>query len=117
MFIAGLNHFLNPTFYEKIIPNYLPFPTELVYVSGVAEMLGAAAVMHPRTRRSGGRFLIAVLVAIFPANVHMALNPSDYPDIPRWTLLARLPLQALFVYLVWVAAIREGTGDRRVHLR
>lgn len=107
MFVAGLNHFLNPDFYLAIMPDYLPAHTELVYASGVAEMLGAAAVMYPPTRRLGGWFLIAVLVGVFPANVHMALNPEDYPDIPSWTLLYRLPLQALFIYWVWLAALRD----------
>lgn len=107
MFVAGLNHFLNPAFYESIMPRYVPAHTEFVYASGVAEMLGAAAVMYPKTRRAGGVFSIAVLVAIFPANVHMAMNPDDYPDIPEWALYARLPLQALFVYWVWLAALRE----------
>lgn len=107
MFVAGLNHFINPSFYEKIMPNYLPVHTELVYASGVAEMVGAAAVMYPRTRRLGGYFSIAVLVGIFPANVHMAVNANEYPNIPTWALLARLPLQALFIYWVWLAALRE----------
>ena len=107
MLAAGLNHFLNPDFYRAIMPDYLPAHTELVYASGVAEMLGAAAVMYPPTRRAGGWFLIGVLVGVFPANVHMVLNPDDYPHISSWALLLRLPLQALFVYWVWLAALRE----------
>jgi uncharacterized membrane protein len=107
MFVAGLNHFINPSFYEKIMPTYVPAHTELVYASGVAEMLGAAAIMFPRTRRFGGYFSIAVLLGIFPANVHMAMNPEDYPNIPEWALYARLPLQALFVYWVWMAALSD----------
>lgn len=114
MFIAGLNHFINPSFYERIMPSYVPAHTELVYASGVAEMLGAAAVMYPRTRRAGGYFLIAVLVGIFPANVHMALNADDYPDIPSWALLARLPLQALFIYWVWLAAVHDSGEDENL---
>lgn len=107
MFVAGLNHFLNPGFYEAIMPSYLPAHTELVYASGIAEMVGAAAIMYPPTRRMGGWWSISVLVAIFPANVHMALNADDYPTIPRWALMLRLPLQAVFVYLVWRAALSE----------
>ena len=110
MFLAGLNHFLNPAFYEAIMPTYVSAHTELVYASGVAEMMGAAAVMYPRTRRMGGFFLIAVLVGVFPANVHMALNSDDYPSIPPWALFARLPLQVLFISWVWLAALRD-SGD------
>ena len=115
MFLAGLNHFLNPDFYRAIMPDYLPAHTELVYASGIAEMLGGAAVMYPPTRRVGGWFLIGVLVGVFPANVHMALNTDNYPDIPSWALFARLPLQALFVYWIWLAALhRTDNEDRAV---
>ncbi len=106
MFAAGVNHFVNPSFYEEIIPAGLPAPTALVYVSGVAEMVGALATMHPRTRRAGGWILVATLVAVFPANVWMALNGERFPSLPQWALIVRLPLQLLFLYLVWIAALR-----------
>jgi uncharacterized membrane protein len=112
MFVAGLNHFLNPDFYTSIMPNYLPAHEEFVYASGIAEMVGAAGVMYPRTRRPGGWFLIAVLVGVFPANIHMALNADDYPNLPRWALVARLPLQVLFIYWVWLASRREPPQER-----
>ena len=102
--MAGLLHFIRPGMYEAIMPAYLPAQRELVYASGAAELLGGLALLHPRTRRVGGWWLIATLVAIFPANVHMALSPEDYPGIPggQLTLLARLPVQALFI--LWVRA-------------
>ncbi len=100
---AGLLHFLKPEMYDAIMPPWLPAHRELVYASGVAEIVGGLALLHPRTRRVGAWWLIATLVAIFPANVHMALNPQDY-DVPggHAALLARLPLQAVFI--AWVAA-------------
>lgn len=107
MFIAGLNHFLNPHFYLAIMPDFVPFPREFNYAAGIAEMLGAIAVSYPPTRRWGSWFLIATLVAVFPANVHMALSPDRYDHIPHGVLLARLPLQILFVYLVWLAGRPE----------
>lgn len=112
MFVAGLNHFLNPAFYERIIPSGLPAPATLVYASGVAEMAGALGTMHPRTRRAGGWLLLATLIAVFPANIYMALDADRFPSIPPWVLLARLPLQLLFAYLVWVATLaRSASGE------
>ena len=102
--VAGLLHFVKPRMYEAIMPPWLPAHRELVYASGVAEILGGLALLHASTRRFGGWWLIATLVAVFPANVHMALNPEDYPNVPggQAGLLARLPVQALFIW--WVRA-------------
>lgn len=108
MIAAGINHFVNPDFYLKIVPEALPEPDALVYGSGIAEVLGAVGTMHPRTRKPAGWFLIATLVAVYPANIYMALNPSRFPSIPQWALIARLPLQFLFIYWVWLATLAEG---------
>ena len=104
---AGLLHFIKPGFYEAIMPEWLPAHTELVYASGVAEIAGGAALLAPdrKVRRWGAYWLIATLVAVFPANVHMALNPEDY-DFPKWALWARLPLQGGFIAWVWAAGRR-----------
>ena len=104
---AGVMHFVIPKTYEAIVPNYLPAQRELVYASGVAEIVGGLAVMHPKTRRAGAWWSVATLLAVFPANLHMALNPGDYEQIPRAGLYARLPVQALFI--AWaMAAGRRG---------
>jgi uncharacterized membrane protein len=107
MAAAGINHFVMPRAYEAIMPDYLPAHRELVYASGVAELVSGVATMHPRTRRLGGLGLIATLVAVFPANLHMALNPDRYPRIPRWALYLRLPVQALMIHAAWVATQRD----------
>ena len=108
MVFAGILHFLKPEMYEAIMPPWLPRHRELVYISGVAEGGSALATMHPRTRRVGGLVLIATLLAIFPANIHMALNPERY-KVPggQAALLARLPLQAVMVWWAWIAAQRD----------
>ena len=80
--LAGLNHFVMPKAYLAIMPDYLPAHRELVYVSGAAELASALATLHPRTRRAGGVLGIATLVAVFPANVHMAQHPERYRKIP-----------------------------------
>src|SRR3954452_8427086 len=87
---AGALHFLRPRMYEAIMPRYLPAHRELVYASGVAELAGGAGVLHPRTPRPAGWCLIATLVAIFPANVEMAVHPERFQRIPKPLLWARL---------------------------
>ena len=106
--LAGVNHFVNPGFYERIMPPWLPGHAELVAVSGVAEIAGGAGLVPERTRRVAGWWLIATLLAVYPANVHMALHPDDFKGVPggKAALYARLPVQALFIWLV-VAAMRD----------
>ena len=97
--LAGVLHFVRPHWYEAIMPDYLPAHRELVYASGVAEIAGGLGTLHPKTRRAGSWLSIATLLAVFPANVDMALNPEDYPKVPGGAaaLYARLPFQALFI--------------------
>lgn len=106
---AGGNHFANPRFYEAIVPpSIAERKREINAVSGVAEIAGGLAVLHPATRRLGRWWLLALLVAVFPANVHMAVNPEqveglDLKKVPRWALWVRLPLQPLAMLWVWRA--------------
>ena len=93
---TGTLHFLRPGMYEEIMPDYLPAHHELVLASGAAEIGGALGIVAQRTRRAAGLWLVATLVAVFPANVDMAMRPDDYP-IRRSLLYARLPFQAAFV--------------------
>ena len=102
---AGVNHFVIPRAYERIVPPSLAMHRRrVVQVSGLAEIAGGAAVLAGRTRRAAGWWLIATLVAIFPANVWMAQHPERYP-VPggRLALIARLPFQAVFIALVRAA--------------
>ena len=100
---AGWKHFRSREFFERIVPPSLPRPDVLVAVSGVAEMVGGIGLLVPRLRRPAGWGLIALLVAVFPANVYMAAShdPRVTLGLPRWALLARLPLQAVLVAWVW----------------
>ena len=95
---AGIMHFVVPRTYQSIVPERLPSPRALVYASGVAEIAGGAGVLHPRTRRIASLWSAATLVAVFPANVNMALNANRY-KVPGGAvaLWLRLPLQALLV--------------------
>jgi uncharacterized membrane protein len=99
--LAGVSHFTNREFFIAIVPPYLPWPAALVYISGVAEIGLGALLMLPRTARLAGWGLIALLIAVFPANVHMAMNPDLYPTISRTALLIRLPLQGVLIALAY----------------
>ncbi len=103
---AGLLHFLRPKPYVAIVPEALPRKLELVYASGVAEMACGAGVLGERTRRVAGWWLIATLLAIFPANVNMAVNAERYRFVRPWLLWARLPVQGVLIAWVWRVAVR-----------
>jgi uncharacterized membrane protein len=98
---AGINHFVDPATYLRMMPPYLPFPLALVYLSGVAEVGGGIGVFSTRWRTAAGWALIALLVAVFPANVHMALHPELFPNITPMLLWGRLPLQLVLIAWVW----------------
>jgi uncharacterized membrane protein len=100
---AGINHFVAPKPYERIVPPGMGEPKLMVQISGVAEIAGGMGVLLPPTRRAAGWGLIALLIAIFPANVYMALAPEKtlppkaQARIPRWALWARLPVQPVLI--------------------
>ena len=96
----GTLHFVRPAAYARIVPDYLPAHRAIVLASGAAELTGAAGVLAARTRRIAGWWLVATLVAIFPANVHMALHPDRFPRLAPALLWARLALQPLAIW--WV---------------
>ena len=95
--LAGLNHFINPAFYLNIMPPYLPWHAFLVYLSGFFEVLFGILVLLPKYTRRGAWGVIAVLIAVTPANLHMALHTQLYTDIPPWALWLRLPLQLVLI--------------------
>ena len=101
---AGVNHFLIPGTYEQIVPPSMRGQAgRLVQISGVAEVAGGVGVLLPQTRRAAGVGLIALLAAVFPANLYMAREPESFRRIPRWALWARLPLQPLMMWWAWRA--------------
>jgi uncharacterized membrane protein len=103
---AGIMHFVIPKQYQAIMPDYLPAHKELVAASGVAEIAGGLGVLHPKTRPVARWWIIAVLAAVYPANIWMVQKADRYADIPVWALWARLPLQ--FLFAAWaLAATRD----------
>jgi uncharacterized membrane protein len=104
---AGVNHFVMPRVYEKIVPPSLrDHARALVQISGVAEVAGGVGVLLPWTRRLSGLGLIALLASVFPANVYMAREPERFRRIPRWALYGRLALQPLMMLWAWRATRR-----------
>ncbi|MEO7297339.1 MAG: DoxX family protein [Verrucomicrobiota bacterium] len=104
--VAGIFHFTRTKFYAKMVPPYLPVPLVLVYVSGVFEIMGGIGLLIPRWRRIAGYGLIALLIAVFPANIQMLLQnlQKDGLSLFSWMLIARLPLQFVLILLVnWLA--------------
>jgi uncharacterized membrane protein len=108
---AGANHFLNADVYRPMMPSYLPAHDLLIALSGALEIVGGLAVLLPRWRIAAGWFLITLLVAVFPANLHMALHPEAWPDLPQLGLYARLPLQGVLIFWAWWAT-RPETRDQ-----
>ena len=101
---VGITHFTNPEFFVAIVPPYLPAALALVYISGVAEILGGLGVIPYATRKWAGWGIIALLIAVYPANIHMAMNPDDFPEAGGTTpLYIRLALQFVFIAWAWWA--------------
>ena len=109
MVAAGLNHFLNAAAYEAMVPGALPSPALIVQISGVAEVLGGLGLILPATRRLAAWGLVALFVAVFPANINMAVNhlPLGTHELPSWALWGRLPIQILFVAWALVFTRRD----------
>ena len=99
---AGLNHFLNPGFYAKILPPRLPYPNLIVTVSGLCELLFGLLLLPVVTRPFAAWAIILLLIAVFPANLQMTINyyHTDRPGL--WLTILRLPLQLLLIYWAYL---------------
>jgi uncharacterized membrane protein len=105
---AGAAHFLLTRTYERIVPDYLPAHRELVIISGIAEIAGGVGVLLPRTQKAAAWGIIALLVAVFPANITMLQHHDRFPGIPVWLLWIRLPLQGILIGWAWRYARASG---------
>lgn len=105
--VAGVNHFISPDFYLKMIPPYLPNPELLNYLSGLAEVILGIAIFIPGLRLWACYGVIALLIAVFPANIFMLTEAmgAENPEMPVWVLVLRLPFQAVFIFWAW--AVRK----------
>ncbi len=99
--VGGANHFRDPELYLPLMPDYLPLHRELIFLSGACEILLGALILVPRFRRISAIGLIVLLIAVFPANIHMATHPEVYPEVSSLLRWGRLPLQAVLIAWVW----------------
>jgi uncharacterized membrane protein len=101
--IVGTLHFVIPDPFVKIVPDYLPNHLALVYVSGFFEILGGIGILVPPVSQAAAWGLLMLFIAVFPANINMAINEIDLPGIPDSSLLrwGRLPLQAVLIAWAW----------------
>ena len=112
---AGISHFLRPQFYEAMVPPYLPSPHLLVIISGIAEIVLGVLLLVPRTSRLAAFGLIALLIAVSPANIHMALHPNLFAAFSPTALWIRLPLQlVLMAWAYWFTqtGVRPSSAGR-----
>ena len=108
---AGFHHLFAPAFYVSIMPPWIPGHLALVYISGVFEIMGGVGVLIPRFRSLAGIGLVALLIAVYPANLYMAFNPELFPDIPVVALYVRLVLQ--FVAFYWAYSVTRADSVTR----
>ena len=96
--LAGINHFISPQTYLSIMPAWLPYPKELIFLSGVCEILFGLLLLPVSTRRVGAWLIIALLIAVFPANIQMAINYYSEGTQYFWLAILRLPIQAVLIF-------------------
>jgi uncharacterized membrane protein len=106
--IGGVAHFVATDTEMRIVPPYIPWPRVAVLVSGVFELLGAAGLVYPATRRAAGVGLFALTIAVTPVHIYMLQRPEQF-DVPYWVLVVRLPLQCGLLAVIAFAVIRPAS--------
>ena len=99
---AGVYHFVNPAMYMKIMPSWVPLHKEMVIISGVLEILFGLMLLFPLTRVAGAWGIVFLLIAVFPANIQMAVDYYNKQSPQLWVAIARLPLQVLLIWWAWI---------------
>jgi uncharacterized membrane protein len=97
--LAGINHFLNPAFYLRMMPPVLPAPLFLIYLSGIFQIALGILLLIPKFTRFAAWGIIALLIAVFPANIYMWMNIEQFSEFNPWLIRLRLPLQ--FIIIAW----------------
>lgn len=100
--LAGIMHFVRPRMYLKMMPPYLPFHPQLVYASGIMEIVAGLLLLYPATRAYGAWLTILILIIVFPANIQMAVNFYQKQHPYFWIAVLRLPLQLTLIWWAWL---------------
>ena len=110
---AGITHFANPSFFNDIVPPWLPPSPEFwTYISGIAEIIAAILLLRPATRRVGGIAALLLFIAVYPANLYMTWDWRNEAASQQFISWARLPFQFLFIWAAW-SIIQSHTADDR----
>lgn len=110
---AGITHFANPSFFNDIVPPWLPPSPEFwTYISGIAEIIAAVLLLRPATRRAGGIAALLLFIAVYPANLYMTWDWRNEAASQQFISWARLPFQFLFIWAAW-SIIQSHTADDR----
>ena len=108
---GGIAHFTSTDFFVAIMPPFIGFHREIVYISGVFEILGAIGILIPALRQWAGNGLLLLVVCVSPANIHMWLHPELFPDVPPEFLSARLVIQVGLLWLIWWSTRAPGSRN------
>jgi uncharacterized membrane protein len=104
---AGINHFLNTAFYVPMMPLYIPRPLGMIYISGIAEVLGGIGLLVPdefifaHRRAAAAWGIVALLIAVSPVHINMCLHPEQFMQVPLWVIWSRLVLQPVLIVWAW----------------
>ncbi|MCC5614623.1 DoxX family protein [Nostoc sp. CHAB 5836] len=115
--VVGVTHFVVPEEYVKIVPPQLPYPLELVYLSGFYEILGGIGLLVPPVSQAAAWGLLALFIAVYPANINMAVNLIKIEHIPNspWVHVVRLPFQAVLIAWAWWYT-KSSVGEKRASI-
>ncbi|NIJ53099.1 DoxX family protein [Dyadobacter arcticus] len=100
--LAGTMHFIRPKTFLRIMPHYMPHPLQLVYLSGFCEIIFGLMLIIPNTRHFGAWLIIALLIAVFPANIQMTIDFYHHKNPYLWVTILRLPLQFVLIWWAWL---------------
>lgn len=99
---AGINHFIKPEFYEKMMPFYIPFHLFFIYFSGVCEIVFALLLFLSKTRKASAWLIVAMLVVFFVIHIQMLIDSLDNDDVMFWVAIIRIPIQFVLIWWAWL---------------